>query len=355
MQTESLQCICCCNEFDRGEHTPKIIPVCGHTICQACVKALSGVSKSIKCPTDRKVYQLPTDGFLPTNFSLLQILENKPKVQATNQDSKDQQAICNIHGYKLDLVCMTDEIRVCRYCIDYGSHRGHDVKWIQDVVSSGATKVEGLLRTQKKLKDSQKISQNACRNVQSRVIKLVKDSYAAARDLLEKQEADELTYINTQFNSRLQGTDKTSSDVLEKVISDKISALKGEINKAFILVLKEEDIEVDTDSEYQGLVKDLKEIYMNFEVSCKNLEKKAKELVAGVARPDITFRKYKKNEGLYKTGKASSNNDYMRRSQFFTRTSDIDAQQQNYVNGTVPRTPQSRRLTERVDSYFPNR
>lgn len=78
-----LNCPHCKNPFDQYFHLPKLLPLCGHSICLSCLKSLFETSiqsknPHIQCPADltsypTKFYQLSN---FPSNQSLLNLINN---------------------------------------------------------------------------------------------------------------------------------------------------------------------------------------------------------------------------------------------------------------------------------------
>ncbi|TKR59438.1 hypothetical protein L596_029106 [Steinernema carpocapsae] len=70
-QSPSFECPICLERAD----TPKIFPVCGHSICSGCEEILAVVdliqqTKTLACPECRKSIVLPLGENLPTNWAL---------------------------------------------------------------------------------------------------------------------------------------------------------------------------------------------------------------------------------------------------------------------------------------------
>jgi hypothetical protein len=42
--------------------------------------------------------------------------------------------LCTEHLEKLEIVCLTDKIRICTKCALFGNHRHHEVRSVDDVV-----------------------------------------------------------------------------------------------------------------------------------------------------------------------------------------------------------------------------
>jgi hypothetical protein len=80
-----LKCPHCKNQFDQYFHLPKLLPLCGHSICLSCLKSLFETSiqsnnPHIQCPSDLTSY--PTKFYqvnnFPSNQSLLNLINNPP-------------------------------------------------------------------------------------------------------------------------------------------------------------------------------------------------------------------------------------------------------------------------------------
>ena len=56
MNDEALSCPICYSEFDDKESLPRLVPVCGHTICQVCITQLLKTLapyQNFTCPLDK--------------------------------------------------------------------------------------------------------------------------------------------------------------------------------------------------------------------------------------------------------------------------------------------------------------
>ena len=75
--TEELSCPICLEEL----REPKCLPSCAHNVCKACLENMARSNPEIiRCPTCRRVSQLPPGGVssLPTNNVLIKFLEITP-------------------------------------------------------------------------------------------------------------------------------------------------------------------------------------------------------------------------------------------------------------------------------------
>jgi len=119
MQSQLFSCSVCYTEFDNKEKKPKIIPGCGHTICLFCLEKILGMSKPM-CPLDRKPLTRKIEDY-STNIIVLQLIEEKT------------QGGCPLHNEPNNLVCLDDKCLICKYCAEYGDHKGHKIKHVNDV------------------------------------------------------------------------------------------------------------------------------------------------------------------------------------------------------------------------------
>ena len=63
--------------YNKDNKTPRIITVCGHTICLECLMQILKRSKEPSCPLDTIVFSLDkrTIESFPVNFGLLSLIE----------------------------------------------------------------------------------------------------------------------------------------------------------------------------------------------------------------------------------------------------------------------------------------
>ena len=83
MSLEQLSCEICYMNYDNLTHLPKILPRCGHTLCNSCVKEIikesNNVSNSITCPKCKcvsaaKLTPNKKEHDFPTNCNLLAVI-----------------------------------------------------------------------------------------------------------------------------------------------------------------------------------------------------------------------------------------------------------------------------------------
>lgn len=75
-------CSVCWESFDAAERKPKVLS-CGHSVCAACIMDMVQ-ENSVTCPQCRRVVSVQD---LATNFSLLEVVEDKAPRQQREQST----------------------------------------------------------------------------------------------------------------------------------------------------------------------------------------------------------------------------------------------------------------------------
>lgn len=182
----SLQCPFCSEFFDHKVKKPRLLPICGHSICEVCLQDYFENHQPIVCPEDSQTTNIvnQTMSSFPINATLFDLLENKTKKMSKNitisinnslsSDSKqthfnetvakdesgsdfnifrhsskkasfeqvpvesssrhlkipsndvsEDDMICKIHHKKMKTVCMDEDCQkmICSHCGLYGIHR----------------------------------------------------------------------------------------------------------------------------------------------------------------------------------------------------------------------------------------
>ncbi|TNV71004.1 hypothetical protein FGO68_gene8232 [Halteria grandinella] len=59
--------------------------------------------------------------------------------------------LCSEHLEKLEIVCLTDQVRICTRCALFGAHRHHEVRSVDDVVREITQKAENIMSVYQKI------------------------------------------------------------------------------------------------------------------------------------------------------------------------------------------------------------
>ncbi len=80
-----MECQICYEHFDSNNFLPKILIKCGHSFCKICSERIAAKTTNIVCPICREITKLAKNRDLPTNYSLIEILEKlKENTQTKN-------------------------------------------------------------------------------------------------------------------------------------------------------------------------------------------------------------------------------------------------------------------------------
>ena len=114
MQHDSFECPLCLEKYDISLRLPRIIPICGHTICSQCIPNLLKNSKDFICPIGQEVQpgSYPSLDSFPPNFTLRCLVEKALEF-----------GLCDNHQKELQYVCIEDKVKVCNECVLFGNHR----------------------------------------------------------------------------------------------------------------------------------------------------------------------------------------------------------------------------------------
>jgi len=207
MQGDLFDCSICCCKYNRGANTPKILPTCGHTVCASCLDQLLEGKQPSLCPLDRAIISnepKSAQTFL-TNLFVLQMLDEKSKADAT---------FCSTHREPKTLICKKELKSICRFCVEYGEHKGHETMQASEVKNEAERK-----RAQLEAKRSQ----------------FQQKDYERMYDVLAQQEEN----LNNMLLSQAEGWKELISDKVRKLMSDVEEYYIGERKKLDVKYQKE--------------------------------------------------------------------------------------------------------------------
>ena len=230
MQSNILNCCICLVDYDRGEHIPKIVPSCGHTVCLSCLDGIFRVNRSLECPLDRvkflDIYQTATS--LPTNISLLQLLDEKPQPKFE---------VCKHHDDPINLVCITDGEKICRYCVDFGNHKGHQVKHSNDIQTEKEKKIQDLKLILEKFSDCENQAVQKLENCKKQAVDNVNLKFQQIQEFLiikQKEIVSETESFFDRQKKKVESRVKNDSTKTQEEIAHHLSVLeKASLDQEF--------------------------------------------------------------------------------------------------------------------------
>lgn len=78
-----MECKICFEPFDSKYFIPKLLPKCGHSFCRICLERLMNKKSNVNCPVCREMTLNYKDNTLPTNYSLLEIMDKSSSNEKT--------------------------------------------------------------------------------------------------------------------------------------------------------------------------------------------------------------------------------------------------------------------------------
>ena len=199
MQSQTLTCPICFVGYDQAECRPKLLPVCGHTICMSCLDLCLKDPKHSHCPLDFKPFpaEFRTGEDFPLNFTLSDLIEEL-SVHET----------CEEHQEKKRLLCFTDKTMICDDCAHFGEHKGHDIRPMKNIkpeLDSKKSQLEVLVET---LDRHCNDVANMVDQKQIAYSEMIRCRFTELQQLLEKKELELLTEAKSFFSVQKQQVHK---------------------------------------------------------------------------------------------------------------------------------------------------
>lgn len=152
-----MLCANCQKPFDRDSRIPKLLPFCGHSICDACLQQLLQTSSSqFSCPFDSISYEKSTK--FSDNLYILEVIKNQGQRASVGPRSSVGAGRCKRHDRILEMYCLNCDTKICSECALFDVHRGHNIHKA-DVVTTLKQQTE-LLKYKKRLSEFHNLSSN---------------------------------------------------------------------------------------------------------------------------------------------------------------------------------------------------
>ena len=106
-------CPICLSPFHLPQKQPRILPKCGHTICQQCLVSLKTSPGQFQCPQDDQPYDSEKDlSFFPANEHIISLL-------------MEMKNVCEDHKKVKEYYCLDEVVKICSDCGLFGKHQRH--------------------------------------------------------------------------------------------------------------------------------------------------------------------------------------------------------------------------------------
>eukprot|EP00301_Raphidiophrys_heterophryoidea_P003264 c11481_g2_i1.p1 GENE.c11481_g2_i1~~c11481_g2_i1.p1 ORF type:complete len:662 (+),score=171.97 c11481_g2_i1:28-1986(+) len=171
-----MECMACFSNFTaQGDQLPLVLS-CGHSLCLACVRQLTGKSLAVKCPVCRSETNVPADELTTlANRALVGLIESSQsgktqivkcdecektmahvfcqnceaslcngcfenlhtaktlKKHTTTSVDSNNETWCKTHNKEVEAFCHTCNTTICATCAALGSCKGHAIQGISEV------------------------------------------------------------------------------------------------------------------------------------------------------------------------------------------------------------------------------
>jgi len=252
------------------------MPCCGESICTGCLIEFLEDEFDTECPINK--CELDFEGEImiedfKVNRVLIRLLRTKPKT-------------CPLHDLPLDLGCLTDKCKVCKYCVDFGEHKGHKVTPLKAIQTEAEQKKEWLeVMSQDFEICSNKIYQTL-QEEKELMLKMAREQFERIRELTyekEKEVYKEILFcfemeknkidLNLEYDLRLKTrAEERVAGLSDRTMSNKfLSAFEEEI-KAFTTVTEYETFIKGIQQVRNELEKYLEAMYSPLESYIKNFQ-----------------------------------------------------------------------------------
>jgi len=275
MQSQLFNCPICYVEFNNEDRKPKILPLCGHTICLVCLENILKMHKS-SCPLDRKLLEKKIDNY-STNIIMLQLIEEKAQLVSQG---------CPLHNEPNNMICLEDKSIVCKYCADYGDHKGHKVKHLNDVQKEASIKRKNLKEMIDVLEKEEQTIYGELEESRSSLLLENKKRFGFLRDEINRMEQESFHCIQESFAfKKLEISQKLKSHRKAKETLQKKAQDLGEISntEVFLKAFGEESHELIESIEKQitkdALFAEVEDFKKDFKGGLGELEEKFSTLL----------------------------------------------------------------------------
>jgi len=227
---QSLSCPVCYSDLDQGEHLPRVIPSCGHTICTTCLSVILEDYGDLRCPLDKVKFattkkEITISGF-PVNYSLINVLEGT-----------SERGLCEEHDEEFRFICHTDRRKLCDVCVCSVNHRGHEVTALKKLKVETDKKKKQLENVLEDLDMGYKEISEGLQKKQGDVLGVVRNTFDEIKNSLKNKEEQ----LNIEIKSFFQvKTEKASQlygkkSLIRDQISENLNQLKFMFQKDDIL------------------------------------------------------------------------------------------------------------------------
>lgn len=219
-----MDCKNCNKIFNCTTKKPKLLPNCGHSICQKCIlSAQSNNQQQIFCPFDNIPYSLINE--FNDNIYLLEEIKKNIIEENENVSIYDN---CKIHDRNLELFCFKCKKEVCTNCVLFGDHREHSYEQLKTQNLKFEKKLERYKSKLSKILDILETTdyENQIEDIKNEKLEKIEKNFNIIKNIIDNHEKEmkdlvKGSYDNYKkniinFNNKVNSLDNKITDYLKK-------------------------------------------------------------------------------------------------------------------------------------------
>ncbi|CAD8131767.1 unnamed protein product [Paramecium octaurelia] len=246
-----FQCCQCSIEFNQTDHSPLVLPSCGHSICLSCVNQYTSGEQSLVCKEDGIQCNVQRDiKCFPHNQSIITLLKKRrssarcittiqtpdEQQQSIHNQTKDvsdfssekglshsqsqealpKASLCKLHQKELELVCQEDGQYICVNCALFGPHKFHNYLPIEQYLKQIELAIQQISNVYKQIQNE--------RNSQEQFKQLLVLGLNQQQNCLK-------SLIELQFDDLIKSIGDIKSQVLHKIELNYQNSIEHQSNK----------------------------------------------------------------------------------------------------------------------------
>ncbi|CAD8140486.1 unnamed protein product [Paramecium pentaurelia] len=246
-----FQCCQCSIEFNQTDHSPLVLPSCGHSICLSCVNQYTSGEQSLICKEDGIQCNVERDiKCFPHNQSIITLLKKRRSSgrcittiqtpdeqqqqihnqlkdvsdfssekgisQSQSQEALPKSSLCKLHQKELELVCQEDGQYICVNCALFGPHKFHNYLQIEQYLKQIESAVQQISNVYKQIQTE--------RNSQDQIKQLLVLGLNQQQNCLK-------SLIQLQFDDLIKSIEDIKLQVLHKIELNYQNSIEHQSNK----------------------------------------------------------------------------------------------------------------------------
>ncbi|XP_061094683.1 E3 ubiquitin-protein ligase TRIM35-like [Conger conger] len=225
---DDLTCAVCMDIF-----TEPVGLKCSHVFCKACLLKCWEENRARECPMCREKTTEDPSG----NRVLKNLCESFLK-HRINKTASTSESLCDLHGEKLKLFCLSDEEPICSICQTSERHESHKLRPIQEAALMYKEKVEKALKPLKEkleafTEEKQKSDQEAqlIKNQAESTVKQIEEEFEKLHQFLQDEKTAKLAALREEEEEKSQRMKERVEEMTEEIssLSDTIRALEQDM------------------------------------------------------------------------------------------------------------------------------